>query len=343
MMKFNQLTTKYVAGIDLHKSPLVIDILENPGNSLYQKTIKKNMRRGLKRILQKYGKDITVCVESTYNWYWVAELCLQLKIPFELAHALYAKRKMIGKNKSDKVDATGLARMLLHEELPVAYSYPAEMRATRDLLRQRSSLKKMRTGRLQHHSCVEDQYLLSEVTLEEAGYNQATIKDITLNLGTDEQCINFITEKIKGLEKHIIKRAKIHDKDGCNRLKKIDGIGDILALTLLYEIHTIDRFKRQQEFSSYCRVVNPQCESAGKRAGRGNKKSGNKYLSWTMQEIVTYSCKYNNRVKEYYKKLERKKGRLHARRILAHKWAVAIYNVLKKRVDFDIEKFLKNA
>lgn len=342
-MKFNQLTTKYVAGIDLHKSPIVIDILDCPGNSLYQKTIKKNMRRGLKRILQKYKGDITVCVESTYNWYWISELCLQLDTPFELAHALYAKRKMMGKNKSDKVDAAGLAHMLRNEELPVAYSYPADMRATRDLLRMRSSLKKIRTGRLQHHSCVEDQYLMSEVTLEEAGYNKTTIKDITINLGTDEQCINFITEKINELEKHILKRAKVHDKDAFVRLKKIDGIGDILSLTLLYEIHTIERFRRQQEFSSYCRVVNPQCESAGKRIGSGNKKSGNKYLSWTMQEIVTYSCKYNKRVKEYYKKLERKKGKRTARRILAHKWAVAIYNILKKREDFDIEKFLKNA
>jgi transposase len=162
-------------------------------------------------------------------------------------------------------------------------------------------------------------------------------------MGVDEQCIDFLTEQIKGLEKHILKRARVHDEDALIRLKKIDGIGDILALTLLYEIHTIERFASQQKFSSYCRVVNPQCDSAGKRVGTGNKKAGNKYLSWVMQEIVTYSCRYNKRVGEYFKKLERKKGRKNARRILAHKWAIAIYTILKKRTDFDIDKFLKNA
>jgi len=319
-MKFNQLTTNYAAGIDLHKRSITIHILGKNDISLYQKTIKKNIRRGLKRILLKYKGDVTVCVETTYNWYWVADLCLELNMPFDITHAFYAKKKMIGKNKNDRIDAVGLASMLLHEELPVAYNYPPEMRATRDLLRLRCSLKKIRTGRLQHHSCVEDQYLMSELSLEEAGYNKDTIKDITRNMGVDEQCIDFLTEQIKGLEKHILKRARVHDEDALIRLKKIDGIGDILALTLLYEIHTIERFASQQKFSSYCRVVNPQCDSAGKRVGTGNKKAGNKYLSWVMQEIVTYSCRYNKRVGEYFKKLERKKGRKNARRILAHKW-----------------------
>ena len=342
-MKFNQLTTNYAAGIDLHKRSITIHILGKNDISLYQKTIKKNIRRGLKRILLKYKGDVTVCVETTYNWYWVADLCLELNMPFDITHAFYAKKKMIGKNKNDRIDAVGLASMLLHEELPVAYNYPPEMRATRDLLRLRCSLKKIRTGRLQHHSCVEDQYLMSELSLEEAGYNKDTIKDITRNMGVDEQCIDFLTEQIKGLEKHILKRARVHDEDALIRLKKIDGIGDILALTLLYEIHTIERFASQQKFSSYCRVVNPQCDSAGKRVGTGNKKAGNKYLSWVMQEIVTYSCRYNKRIGEYFKKLERKKGRKNARRILAHKWAIAIYTILKKRTDFDIDKFLKNA
>ena len=342
-MKFNQLTTNYVAGIDLHKSPIAVHILSKNDITLYQKTIKKNMRRGLKRVLLKYKDDITVCVESTYNWYWVADLCLQLNIPFEITHAFYAKKKMIGKNKNDRIDAAGLARMLLHEELPVAYNYPPEMRATRDLLRLRGSLKKMRAGRLQHHSCVEDQYLMSEISLEEAGYNEETIIDITTNMGVDEQCIDFLTTQITGLEKHILSRVHVHDEDALVRLKKIDGIGDILALTLLYEIHIIDRFKSQQEFSSYCRVVNPQSESVGKRAGTGNKKAGNHYLNWAMHGIATYSCRYNKQVKEYFEKLKRKKGKKNAKRILAHKWAIVIYNILKKRIDFDIDKFLKNA
>ena len=97
--------------------------------------------------------------------------------------------------KFNQLTTNYAAGMLLHEELPVAYNYPLEMR----------------TGRLQHHSCVEDQYLMSEISLEEAGYNK---------------CIDFLTSQIKGLEKHILTRAHVHDKDSLARLKKIDGIGE---------------------------------------------------------------------------------------------------------------------
>ena len=42
------------------------------------------------------------------------------------------------------------------------------------------------------------------------------------------------------------------------RLRSIPGVGKILAMTMLYEIHDIDRFERVQNFASYARLV--KCE-----------------------------------------------------------------------------------
>lgn len=59
-------------------------------------------------------------------------------------------------------------------------------------------------------------------------------------------------------------------------LKTIPGVGRILGMTLLYEICTVDRFPRVQEFMSYARLVRPPKTSAGKPAGRSSgKKIGN--------------------------------------------------------------------
>jgi transposase len=250
---------------------------------------------------------------------------------------------MLGKNKSDMVDAQGIAEMVRHDELPLAYCYPAGMRATRDLLRVRRSLVKMRAMRLQHHQCTEDQYLLDEEPLEDAGYDRETIEDIRRSVRSDERCVEFLTGEIEELERHIRARAQIQDREMYELLTAVAGIGDILALTVLYEVHTIERFPRPQAFASYCRVVNPQHESGGKRSGSGNRRAGNRWLSWAMQEIVTYTCRYNPAVNAYYKGLEKKKGRRHARRILAHKWAVTIYHMMKKKEAFSWEKFVGTA
>jgi len=44
--------------------------------------------------------------------------------------------------------------------------------------------------------------------------------------------------------------AKHHDLKALVILMTVPGIGEILALTILYEIHTIKRFPSAQKFSS---------------------------------------------------------------------------------------------
>jgi len=41
--------------------------------------------------------------------------------------------------------------------------------------------------------------------------------------------------------------AKVHDVNAFYRLRSVPGIGKILALVLLYEIHDIHRFPRVQD------------------------------------------------------------------------------------------------
>ncbi len=65
----------------------------------------------------------------------MVDLCARERIPFVLGHALYMKAIHGGKTKSDKIDAHKIAALLQSGMMPMAYVYPREMRATRDLLR----------------------------------------------------------------------------------------------------------------------------------------------------------------------------------------------------------------
>jgi transposase len=57
-------------------------------------------------------------------------------------------------------------------------------------------------------------------------------------------------------------------------LNTIPGIGKILSLTFLYEIHDIGRFESVQRFASYARLVKCEKSSAGKRTGSSGSKIG---------------------------------------------------------------------
>jgi hypothetical protein len=80
-----------------------------------------------------------VCVECLVTWYWLADLCGRDGIPFVRGHALYMNAIHGGKATNDKSDAHKIAVLLCGGMLPQAYVYPAAIRATRDLLRRRTS------------------------------------------------------------------------------------------------------------------------------------------------------------------------------------------------------------
>src|ERR687897_2568591 len=108
-------------------------------------------------------EDLVVCVECIFTWYWLADLCTQEGIPFVLGHALYMKAIHGGKAKNDRIDSQKIAALLRGGMLPQAYVYPAQMRATRDLLRRRTHLMRKRSELLAHVQQTNSQYNLPEI------------------------------------------------------------------------------------------------------------------------------------------------------------------------------------
>jgi transposase len=132
----------------------------------------------------------------------------------------------------------------------------------------------------------------------------------------------------------------VHDHEAMLRLLSVPGIGQTLALVILYEIHDIRRFPRVQDFVSYSRLVTPLKESAGKIYGHSGKKMGNVHLKWAFSEAAVSMLRRVPDVKKYKEKLQRKHGKGKALSILAHKIGRAVYYILKRKEVFNIEKFL---
>ena len=59
-------------------------------------------------------------MECIFTWYWIADLCAKLEIPFLLGHALYMKAIHGGKSKNDKIDSQKIAAMVRGGMFPMA-------------------------------------------------------------------------------------------------------------------------------------------------------------------------------------------------------------------------------
>jgi transposase len=345
-MRFYTKQHRYYCGVDLHARTMYLCILDQAGEIMLHRNLRSEPQAFLKAI-KPFRPDIVIAVECIFTWYWLADLCAQEKVPFVLGHALYMKAIHGGKAKNDRIDAHKIAVLLRGGMLPEAYVYPPEMRSTRDLLRRRLHLVRKRGQLLAHIQNTNYQcnlpdfggriaYKSNRVAIAARFQDPSVRKSIEVDLELLEHYDRLIT----ALELYIVRTAKRHDPDSFHRLRSIPGIGKVLALTLLYEIHDIHRFPTVQDFASYCRLVRCAKESAGKRFGTSGKKIGNVHLKWAFSEAAVLFLRQNPEGKKLLARLERKHRKGKALSILAHKLGRAAYHLLTRDRVFDMRKFI---
>lgn len=345
-MRFYTEHHQYYCGIDLHTKTMYICIIDANGKIVFHENAPVNADV-LWEVIKPYLPDLVICVECIFTWYWIADFCEERDIPFVLGHALYMKAIHGSKTKNDKIDSKKIAMLLRAGMLPTAYVYPRGLRSTRDLLRRRMHFTRKKAELLAHIQNTKSQYNLPGFT-KSISYkaNRKTIvshfddTSVQQMIACDVSLIDHYDGLLQEVELYILKHAKIHRPHDLFLLQTIPGVGKILALVMLYEIHDINRFERVQNFTSYCRLIKPTKESAGKIKSSSGKKMGNACLKWAFSEAVILLIRESDAVKELHNQLKNRYGKARALAILSHKLGRAVFYMLKNKQAFQIKTFV---
>ena len=347
-MEFYTKSHRHHCGIDLHTKMMYVCIVDSDANILIHKNISTSEKAFL-TLIAPYREDLIVGVECMFSWYWLADLCREKGISFILGHALYMRCIHGGKTKNDKIDSEKIARIMRGGDFPLAYVYPPGYRAVRDLMRRRAYLVRIKGDVQGHISITNYQYNLPafEKNIVHKG-NRQQIEDrfknpaVRKNVETDIAVMDALHDEITKLNAYILRMAKAFDPRTLYRLKSVPGIGDVLALTILYEVENIERFPSVQQFCSYSRLVKCHKESAGKKSGTSGSKIGNGHLKWAFSEAAILFMRDSDRAKAYVAKLAKRVGKGKAISILAHKLGRAVYFVMKRKDAFDEQYFFRS-
>lgn len=336
---------KFYCGIDLHATNSFLCVIDDKDKILLKEKLKNDLGTIL-YALESFSPRPSVVVEATINWYWLVDGLQEAGFDVKLAHSMALYMITGAKVKTDRRDAFSLARLLRLDAIPEAYIYPKAKRPIRDLLRKRKQVVSLRANAYGALRRVLLQYGFY-------GYSQATIKSLTEeqldqhleHFATQAGChlevqrVRFYSKQIKNLENIIL--SSVSDDRCFELLQAIPGVGKILALTILYETGDIDRFQSAKHFCSYARVVPGVAQSSGvSKRGRGSKQ-GNPHLKWAFCQAAALSVRYNTGIRKFRQRhLARRRSK--AKKmvtlcIVAHKLAIASYNILKNRVPFKQE------
>jgi len=333
------------SGLDLHSTNTYIGILDTDFKRVFKKRVSNNLDLILE-VLEPFRDQLKgLVVESTYNWYWLVDGLMDAGYGcVHLANPSAIKQYEGLKHSDDQHDAFFLAQLLILDILPQGYIYPKKDRPVRDLARKRMFLVKHKTAHI-----LSLQSLIARCCGQRISSNQIrtlTVVDLRqllkeeyllLSAQANLNIIAFLIQQIKALEKAIKKKVKL-DK-AFEQLMTVPGIGFILAMTIMLEVGDIGRFAKVGNFASYCRCVSSQRLSDGKSKGSGNRKNGNRYLSWAFVEAAQLGRRYSQRFCRYYDRKAAQTNTIVATKALSNKLARICYYIMRDQVSFKEELF----
>jgi transposase len=331
-------------GFDLHSTNTYAGIIDEDGKRMWKKKLRNDPSLILAELSQFKRDIVGVVVESTFNWYWLVDLLKEEGYKVHLANPSRIQQYSGLKHGDDEHDAFWLAEMLRLKILPEGYIYPKEQRPLRDLLRKRSHLVKLRTSLI---------VSLQNILARNIGksINTDHIKalrtdhvtplfsgndDLSLAGKVSKDAIDSLTMQIKAIEAVVEKKTDI--RRPYDLLLSMPGVGRILALTIMLETGPIERFPAVGNYVSYCRKVPAARFSNEKKKGTGNRKNGNKYLSWAYAEAAELARRFDPEARGYFERKRRRSNAPIAYNALANKLSRAAYYIIRDSVSFVPEK-----
>jgi transposase len=303
----------------------------------------EHARMMFRRFLESLPAGSPIAIESVGNWYWMIDEMERAGHSPQLAHAGKAKLMMGQINKTDKLDAAGLATLLRNGTLPSVWIPPGELRDQRELPRMRMSLVSVRTmlkNRI-HATLAKYAIEIDEVSdlfgmkgreilakrLEELPpYTRRSVK-------TQLELLDQVEDHIRLSEKEI--QEVVEATPAMKLLMTIPGIGKILAVVIALEIGDITRFPGPEHLASYAGTV-PRVKSSGGKTFFGKVRPDvNRYLKWALIEAANMIVLHQRHWSHYhmtrlYHRLRERKGHAKAVVAVARHMAEAVFWVLKK-------------
>lgn len=331
------------AAVDLHSNNGVLAIIDETDRVLKQRKLSNKLELFLAE-LEPFRPTLQgVAVESTFNWYWLVDGLRANDFPVTLVNTAAIQQYEGLKHSDDEYDAWWLAHMMRLGILPKGYITPPETRAVRDLLRKRATLVQQRTANILSVQNLEQRNRGTKITAKEVKQLTDTRigelyenEDLALALMATTKVIDVLTEQTRRLEKAVLKKARLRDE--FKPLLTVWGIGEILALTIMYEAGEMSRFGEPGNFASYARCVQARRFSNGKKKADNNSKNGNRYLAWAFVEAAHFAVRYYPEARSFYDRKAAKTNTVVAIKSIAHKLARAVFHVLRDQQPFDPKK-----
>lgn len=289
--------------------------------------------------LTQLPTDTRIAVEATGNWMRLYELIEERHPDLVLAHPLKPKAIASARIKTDKIDSTTLAQLLRADLVPAASIPPRDVRDTREVLRYRASLVRLRTQVKNKIAAIISKTGLQTPTRMTCGVKSrqflatAPVRPC-YRLGLDGylRTLEQVTTELRQVSQTI--ETQVAADPQAQLLQTMPGIGAYSALLILSEIGDVHRFPDSCHLGSYAGHV-PSVHASGEKTRLGRlTKQGSSWLRWILVELSVHATNGAPQFRSLYYRVAKKHGRNVGRVAVARAMLRTIYAMLTKQEAF---------
>ena len=329
-------------GSDAHKKFSVFVAVNEKGHAGEAQRV-SHEREVYREFLARLPAHSAIAVEASGHYSWLVDEMERLGHRPKLCNPLEAKRRMGLSNKTDKLDARGLAILLRNGTLPEVWIPPSELRDQRELLRLRIFLVHLRTrvknrihGTLARHNVqIPGADLFGVAARLELGRRLPELplhsrEAVEQELAT----LDFLEMQIESAERRL--EAVMDVSAEADLLKTLPCVGPILSMVMMLEIGKVDRFATAAHLASYAGLV-PRVYSSGGHTRMGQVCGNvNRNLKWAFVEtgnlvVINQRRLAGTHVVRLYQRIKRAKNHQKAVVAVARHLAEAAWWVLSKQ------------
>jgi len=329
-------------GCDAHKKFSVFVAVNEKGQA--GEALRVNHDRQLYReFLGRLPAHSAIAVEASGNYNWLVDEMERSGHRPTLCNPLEAKRRMGLTNKTDKLDAKGLAILLRNGTLPEVWIPPTELRDQRELLRLRIFLVRLRTRVKNRIHGTLAQYNVQVPGADLFGVEArlqlaARLPELPMHsreaVEQELTTLDFLEEQIHSAERRLEKIMAVSAE--ADLLKTLPCVGKILSMVFMLEIGRVDRFPTAAHLASYAGLV-PRVRSSGGHTRMGQVCGNvNRNLKWAFVEtgnliVINQRRLVGTHVVRLYQRIKRAKNHQKAVVAVARHLAEAAWWVLTKQ------------
>jgi transposase len=320
-------------GIDLHRRTSTIYRMNADGEVLGCVRVPSQPFE-LGQAVAEAGEHPEVVLESTYGWYWAADLLKEMGANVHLAHPLgnnWGNRRV----KNDERDAKDLAAMLRLGRLSEGWIAPPEVRELRELVRYRFRLIHHRSSlKAQIHGVMAKNGVLP------------VRKDMWHTSGPaqlDQLCeelpdayvlrLQSLRDLLEVYEAEVVMvddaiRQRVRDDPGYRAITRIDGVGKVIGAVFVAEIGDISRFPGPKQLCSWAGLT-PKHRESDEKVWRGHiTRQGSPLVRWAAIEAVS-KYRGGEKLRADYFRIREHAGKFKARVAVARKLLTLVYYGLR--------------